>query len=288
VLRCTISKPGKVLKRFLVWLRHYSTIYRSEMQTLLPLSVAVITLNEEQRLKQCLESVRELAAEMVVIDSGSTDRTEEIARTCGAKFVVEPWAGHVAQKNKALQHASREWVLCLDADESLSPELAESIRQALSQKTVLANGFSVNRRSFYLGDWVRHAWYPEWRLRLVRRGCAQWVGRDPHDRLEANGFVERLEGDLYHYSYANLQDHLERTVRYARIASDALSKEGFQLRWYHLVFSPWAAFLKRLVVKSGWRDGWRGWIIAFTAMLSVFGKYAFLLEKRWSESCRRK
>jgi glycosyltransferase involved in cell wall biosynthesis len=258
------------------------------MQTPLPLSVAVITLNEEQRLQQCLESVRGLAAEAVVVDSGSTDRTEEIARAFGAKFLVEPWSGHVAQKNKALKEATMEWVLCLDADETLSPELVESIREALSQKTILSNGFWVNRRSFYLGDWVRHAWYPEWRLRLVRKGYAQWVGRDPHDRLEAQGAVQRLDGDLYHYSYANLQDHLERTIRYARIASDALEKEGFQLRWYHLVISPWAAFLKRLIVKTGWRDGWRGWIIAFTAMLSVFGKYAFLLEKRWRDSPRGK
>ena len=271
-------------QRFLVWLRLCTAIYKSGMQPSLPLSVAVITLNEEQRLKECLESVRGLAREIVVVDSGSTDDTEKIARAFGSKFVVEPWAGHVAQKNKALQHTSMEWVLCLDADESLSPELAESIREALSQKSILANAFSLNRRSFYLGAWVRHAWYPEWRLRLVRKGQAQWVGRDPHDRLEAQGGVQRLDGDLYHYSYANLQDHLERTIRYARIASDALAKEGFQVRWHHLVFSPWAAFLKRLVVKAGWRDGWRGWIISFTAMLSVFGKYAFLIERRFRQS----
>jgi len=250
------------------------------MQTPLPLSVTIITLNEEQHLKRCLESVTGLVSEVVVVDSGSTDKTREIAEDAGAKFIVEPWAGHVTQKNKALQHAAEAWVLCLDADEALSPELRAAIEQRLAQKSVIENGFFVNRRSFYLGDWVRHAWYPEWRLRLVRKASARWVGRDPHDRLEVTGATARLEGDLYHYSYSSLQDHLERTIRYGRIASEALAKDGFRLRWYHLLFSPAAAFLKRLIVKSGWRDGSRGWIIAFTAMLSVFAKYAFLLEKR--------
>jgi len=250
------------------------------VQSPLPLSVAIITLNEEQRLERCLESVRSFASDVVVVDSGSTDQTEVIAKKNGARFISETWAGHVAQKNKALGHATRQWVLCLDADEVVSPELADSIRHQLSRDQIVEDGFFVNRRTFYLGDWIRHAWYPEWRLRLVRKASAQWAGRDPHDRLEVRGSTARLNGDLFHYSYANLQDHLERTIRYARIAGDALAKEGFKLRWYHLVFSPWAAFLKRLCVKSGWRDGWRGWIIAFTAMLSVFGKYAFLLEKR--------
>ena len=252
----------------------------------LPLSVAIITLNEEQRLKRCLDSIQELTTDVIVVDSGSRDATEQIAKTAGARFVVEPWTGHVSQKNKALAHASAEWVLCLDADEAVSPELAASIRERLARGHIPENGFWVNRRSFYLGDWVRHAWYPEWRLRLVRKSAARWTGRDPHDRLEVAGSTARLEGDLHHYSYANLQDHLERTLRYARISGDALALEGFRLRWHHLVLSPWAAFAKRFIIKSGWRDGWRGWIIAFTAMLSVFGKYAFLLERRLRGSRR--
>jgi glycosyltransferase involved in cell wall biosynthesis len=249
------------------------------MQTPLPLSVAIITLNEEKRLAECLRSVKALAADIVVVDSGSTDQTEQIAKASGARFIVEPWAGHVAQKNKALGHTSMEWVLCLDADEAVSEELSNSIREALSRGKIGEDGFFLNRRTFYLGDWVRHAWYPEWRLRLVRKAVAQWTGRDPHDRLEVRGPTVRLKGDIYHYSYTDLQDHLERTIRYGRIAADALAREGFRVRWYHLVFPPPAAFLKRLIVKSGWRDGWRGWIIAFTAMLGVVAKYAFLLER---------
>lgn len=248
------------------------------MQGPLPLSAAIITFNEEGNLGRCLQSLQGLVSEIVIVDSGSSDGTADIARKFGTSFHSEHWDGHVVQKNKALARATQPWVLCLDADEAVSPELTQSIRQALISPG--ASGFWVNRKSFYLGDWVRYAWYPEWRLRLVRKAHARWVGRDPHDRLSVDGATERLGGDLYHYSYANLQDHLERTVRYCRISAEALAQEGFRLRWYHLVISPWAAFLKRLIVRQGWRDGWRGWIIAFTGMLSVFGKYAFLLEKR--------
>lgn len=255
------------------------------MQGPLPLSAAIITFNEERNLSRCLQSLQGLVSEIVIVDSGSSDGTADIARKFAASFHIEQWEGHVVQKNKALVRAAQPWVLCLDADEALSPELAESIRQALSSTT--ASGFWINRKSFYLGDWVRYAWYPEWRLRLVRKEHAQWVGRDPHDKLSVEGETTRLEGDLHHYSYASLQDHLERTIRYCGISAEALAHEGFRLRWHHLVISPWAAFIKRLIVRQGWRDGWRGWIIAFTGMISVFGKYAFLLEKKLKQSSKR-
>lgn len=255
------------------------------MQGPLPLSAAIITFNEESNLSRCLQSLQGLVSEIVVVDSGSSDGTADIARKFGASFHTEAWEGHVVQKNKALSKATQPWVLCLDADEALSSELTNSIRQALAATTT-ARGFWLNRKSFYLGDWVRHTWYPEWRLRLVLKEHARWEGRDPHDKLSVDGETARLQGDLYHYSYASLQDHLERTIRYCRISAEALAQEGFRLRWYHLVVSPWAAFLKRLVVRQGWRDGWRGWIIAFTGMLSVFGKYAFLLEKKLRESSK--
>lgn len=250
----------------------------------LPLSVAIITLNEEANLKRCLDSVRGLASEVIVLDSGSQDKTREVATAFSAKFHTEAWPGHVVQKNKALGLATMEWVLCLDADEAVSPELAQSIRRALSRQHIEESGFEVNRLSFYLGDWVRHAWHPEWRLRLVRKAAARWAGRDPHDRLEVDGRTARLEGVLFHYSYADLKDHFQRTIRYAQISAEALARDGCRVRWHHLVLAPWAAFLKRLIVKGGWRDGWRGWIIACTAMFSVFAKYAFLLETRIKNS----
>lgn len=247
-------------------------------QQSLPLSVAVIALNEESNLPRCLQSVRGLASEIVVIDSGSTDKTAAVAGQFGATFAFMQWQGHVKQKSIALEHCTKPWVLCLDADEALSPELATSIRNLFDGREPKADGFWVNRRTFYLGAWIWHAWYPEWRLRLVRRKSAKWVGLDPHDKLEVNGSTARLDGDLLHYPFRDFRDHLRSTIDHARIMADSYAKAGRRFHWYHLLFSPWMAFFKRLVLKQGWRDGWRGWLIAFSKFINVFAKYAFLLE----------
>jgi len=245
----------------------------------LPLSVSIITCNEEANLKRCLESVGSLAEEIVVVDSGSTDATEQVARKFGAHFEFAPWPGHVAQKTRALNRCTRPWVLCLDADEALTPELAASISNALNDPTPGIDGFTVNRRTWYLGAWIWHAWYPEWRLRLVRREQAQWAGLDPHDRLEVNGNLGRLRGDLLHYSFRNLEDQLQRTIRYAMISAAAYAAAGRRFHWHQLLLSPWVAFLKHLILKQGFRDGWRGWLISIIRGIDVFAKYAFLLER---------
>lgn len=252
--------------------------YTTSVQKSLPLSVAIITLNEERNLPRCLESVGGLAEEIVVIDSGSTDKTREIARERGAQFEFHPWQGHVAQKNFALHRCTRQWVLSLDADEALSPELTALIRALFAGGEPREDGFWVNRRSFYLGDWIWHAWYPEWRLRLVRRERAEWRGLDPHDKLETTGATARLDGDLLHYPFRDLQDHFHSTIIHARVVAESYAKEGRRFHWYLLLFSPWMAFIQRLVFKQGWRDGWRGWVIAGVKMVNVFAKYAFLLE----------
>jgi glycosyltransferase involved in cell wall biosynthesis len=234
----------------------------------LPLSVAIITLNEEENLPRCLESVAPLAAEIVVIDSGSKDRTGEVARRFGAIFETHAWQGHVAQKNIALQKCNQPWVLCLDADEAL---------------------YYVNRFNFYLGRWIRHAWYPEWRLRLVQRTAARWGGLDPHDKLEVAGATRRLSGHLLHYPFCSVRDHLESELKYARIMAESYAKSGRVWRWYRAVFSPWLAFFKTLMLKSGWRDGWRGWVIASAKWLNTFAKYAFWLESlRFSSNQQRR
>src|SRR5688572_32490824 len=133
-----------------------------------------MTLNEEKNLPRCLESVRGLAAEIVVVDSGSTDRTCAVAESFGAHVLYHPWPGNIPQMQRTADAASQPWVLFLDADEALSPELALAIRKRFSQGTPAENGFWVNRRTWYLGDWVWHAWYPEWRLRLVKKEHARW------------------------------------------------------------------------------------------------------------------
>lgn len=172
----------------------------------------------------------------------------------------------------------------LDADEVVSPELAASVRALFASRDPAADGYWINRRTFYLGRWIHHAWYPEWHLRLARRQKARWTGPDPHARLEVHGPTVRLKGDLLHYSYRDLQDHFQRTIRYARISARSLAQQGRRCRWYHLALSPWLALGKRLILKQGFRDGIRGWIIAYATFFSVLAKSAFLLENQMQET----
>jgi glycosyltransferase involved in cell wall biosynthesis len=254
----------------------------------LPISVAVITLNEEQNLARCLESVRGLASEIAVLDSGSVDQTGQIARDFGAIFETQPWPGYVAQKNAALRLCHQPWVLCLDADEALSPELARSIRQLFATGQPNENGFWMNRRTFYLGDWIHHAWSPEWKLRLVRREGAEWRGGDVHERLEVPGATRRIPGDLLHYPpFRDFHDHVTKAIKYARIAADSYVATGRRAHLYDLLLSPAAVCFKHLIVKQSWRDGWRGWLILIAKLVNVLAKYAFVLEAERTQREKR-
>lgn len=244
----------------------------------LPLSLAVIALNEEANIARCLGSVSGLVSEIVVIDSGSTDRTGEIARDFGARVIHNPWPGHVAQKNVALEHCTQPWVLSLDADEALDSELYAAIRAVLAEPGEI-HGFEVNRLNSYLGAWIRHAWYPEWRLRLVRRDRGCWTGMDPHDHLTVDGPTRRLSGHLLHYSYPDLKTHLTTTVRYGEISGHQLAARGKRVGPLKIALAPLWRFWRSLLIKQAWRDGWRGWMIAFSSMFAGFAKYAFYLER---------
>lgn len=246
----------------------------------LPLSVAIITKDEEANLPRLFDSLERLkAAEVIVVDSGSTDSTVAIARDYGAQVIETDWPGHVEQKNRALSACHQPWVLSLDADEPISPELADNLRDLLAKNNApQRNGYEISRLTYYLGDWLRHVWYPEWRLRLVRRGMAKWTGYNPHDRLEVEGATGRIDGDIHHYSYTGVEDHFRRSIDYAKIGAEALSARGKPFRWHKMIFSPLARFIRLLIFRQGWRDGWRGWIIAWSSMFSGFLKYAFLYE----------
>lgn len=251
-------------------------------QEKLPLSVAIIAKDEYANLPRLFGSLEGLgAAEIVVVDSGSKDGTVTFAKDAGARVIETDWPGHVAQKNRALNACSQPWVLSLDADEPISRELCKSIRSLFLEgqpPQPPQNGYKISRRTWYLGDWLNHVWYPEWRLRLVRREFAQWTGNDPHDRLEVTGSVAKIQGDLLHYSYTGIEDHFRRSIAYARIGAQSLADKNQPFRWHKLVFSPLFRMVRLLIIRQGWRDGWRGWIIAWSSMFSCFLKYAFLYE----------
>ncbi len=234
--------------------------------------------DDEDTLARCLESVAFADEIIVVVDTKSRDQTEKIATELATRALVHPYEGDLEQKRFTSGLASGDWVLSIDADEVVSPELAASIRAALAAPR--AAGYEMNRVAWHLGRWVRHGdWHPDWKLRLFDRSCIRWVGRNPHGRAEVTGAVSRLEGDLFHYSYRDLADQIARIHTHSSQAAEALYAEGRRAGWSDLVLRPPARFLRSYVLKGGCLDGPVGFIVASAIAYSVFLKYAKLWER---------
>lgn len=246
--------------------------------TTLPVSVSIISYNEEDNIGRCIEAIRDLAAEIVVVDSLSTDRTVEIARSFGATVYIEPWKGHIEQKNSALEKCGQPWVLALDCDEVVSEELRQSIEVAVLRAD--NDGFWINRRTNFMGEWINHAWYPDWNLRLVKREKAIWKGINPHDRLTIDGSQGKLHGDLHHYSFRDSLDMFTRTVKYATISAESYQRQGGRISFGKVVLNPLYAFFRHYVVKRGFLDGKRGFILSVSNFISTFMKYVILYENQ--------
>ena len=241
------------------------------------LSVCVVAMDEERNLADCLRSA-DFADEWIVVDSHSKDRTREIAAQCGARVIERDWPGHVQQKNFALEQASHDWVLCLDADERVSPELRASILAALERGDLPA-GFECARRTRYLGRWIRHGgWYPDRKLRLFRRSAGRWGGTNPHDHVHVEGRVELLAGDLLHHSYRSLSDHLRTIDSFTTIAAKEKRAAGLRAGLLDTTLRPFGKFLRMYVLRAGFLDGWPGFAAAVSGAYYVFLKYAKLRE----------
>jgi glycosyltransferase involved in cell wall biosynthesis len=241
------------------------------------ISAAIITFNEEKNIERCLESLRGVADEIVVVDSFSTDATESICRNHGVRFIQNPFAGHIQQKNFALDQCSNDWVLSLDADEALSEELRRSIL-SIKQNPV-ASGYHFNRLTYYCGHWVRHCgWYPDRKIRLVRRANARWQGVNPHDRLDLlDGSAPAfLSGDLLHYSYYTRQDHISQIEYFSGIASKELYAMGKNISWVLIIGKVVAQFIKSFFIKKGFLDGMTGWTISRLSAYATWRKYTKL------------
>jgi glycosyltransferase involved in cell wall biosynthesis len=240
------------------------------------LSVAIVTLNEEQNIGRTLESVR-WADEIVLVDSGSTDRTADIARQYGAKLVVEPWRGFVGQKNYALELCTQSWVLALDADEEVSPGLAEQIRAVIRDPNAL-NGYWIPRRNLFLGRWMRHGgFYPDPKLRLFRRGKAFSTGRDPHDRYELEeetGKTAQLSAAMIHHTYPTLDVYLEHMNRYSGVWNKAPGAKSRPFRTSEIVARPILTFLYNYFIRLGFLDGREGLLLHLYHAGYVSWKYA--------------
>ncbi len=238
-------------------------------------SVCVVAMNEEENIVECLKSA-DFGAEIVVVDSHSTDATREKAAALGARVIERDWPGYVEQKNFAMEQAKCDWVFCIDADERVSPELRASIVAALGRPD-LPDGFEMPRRTWYLGRWIRRGgWYPDRKVRLVRRGKARWGGTNPHDHLYVEGRVERLDGDLLHYAYPTIGDHLRTIDSYTTIIARGKHAAGKRAGVLDLTLRPLGKFLRMYFLKAGFLDGRAGFVVAVTGAFYVFLKYAKL------------
>jgi len=261
------------------------------------LSVVIITYKEETNLPRTLESVKPLVAdgkgEIIIIDSGSTDRTVEIARSYGAKVFIEDWKGYAAQKNSALQKATGDWILSLDADESIDQELAAQIadlilglgRQTMRgdvpiyQTRVLAStikGFRLNRKNHFLGHWIKHGgFWPDPKLRLFRRGAAVFEDRLVHEDAMLEGYAGRLKGALVHHSYPTLSDYIDHMNRYSSLGAEmavATGHRGFSV--VNIVLRPLATFVYNYFFRLGFLDGRKGLLLHLYHAVYVSWKYA--------------
>jgi (heptosyl)LPS beta-1,4-glucosyltransferase len=242
------------------------------------LSVVVITLNEEERLRACLESVA-WADEIVVVDAESQDKTAQIAREFTERVVVRPWPGFAAQKNFGLELAQGDWILSLDADEEVSPELRAEVTRTIAGPAA-ADGYAMPRKNIYWGRWVRHGGlYPDWQIRLFRRGRARFLERDVHESVRVEGRVERLRGALLHQSYRDVADFLTRADRYSTLAAEEWVRSGRPARARDLVLRPLGRFLKMYLLRLGCLDGWRGLLLATLYAYYVGMRAAKILER---------
>jgi (heptosyl)LPS beta-1,4-glucosyltransferase len=246
------------------------------------LAACIITKNEENNLPRCLASLHGVVDEVVIVDSGSLDQTRAIAEAAGARWLVNPWQGYVAQKNYALSQAFADWVLLIDADEELSPKLRESLlRFKASPPAEPVNGLRFSRVVFYQGRWIRFGdWYPDRLVRVVRRGQAQFAGGAVHERLEVKGKIQDLEGELHHYSFRDENDYLKRMEHYSDLWAGQAKKDGKKAAPWTPALRSSARFLRSYLLKGGWKGGALGRRLALLQAREVRLKYAKLRKMR--------
>lgn len=243
------------------------------------ITVAIITYNEENNIGRCISSVQSVADEILVVDSFSTDKTEEICLSMGAKFIKNPFVGHIEQKNFALDNSQYDYVLSLDADEALSPELMEEIKKV--KNNFSQDGYRFNRLTNYNGHWVHYCgWYPDTKLRLIKKQKARWKGTNPHDILipEENTRIGFLKGDLLHYSYDSIASHVAQTDKFTTIAARAAFNQGKKSSIFKIVTRPFLKFIRDYFFKKGFLDGRYGFIICSINALSAMLKYSKMYE----------
>ena len=248
------------------------------------ISACIISYNEEDKIEDCLKSLQDVADEIIIVDSLSSDKTKEIASKYTDKLFDQAFLGHIEQKNFAISKASYDWILSLDCDERLSPRLRESILE-VKKKLDTADVYRMPRKTFYVYRWLNHCWYPDYKIRLFNRITARWGGVNPHDRIELlkGQNIVTLKGDIFHFSFDSIAEHIITLNNFTEIGADEIIKRGKPVS----VLSPWGrgfwTFLKLYVFKRGFLDGYAGLVVAVLSGLHVFVKYNKVIFKRRRE-----
>lgn len=239
------------------------------------ISVVIITYNEEKNIARCLDSVKDVADEIVVLDSFSTDNTQAICQSKGVSFYQHKFDGHIQQKNRAITYAKHPHILSLDADEALDDNLKKSILEAKHNWT--KDGYYMNRLTNYCGHWVRHCnWYPDAKLRLWDSTKGEWTGINPHDKYElktGDKNTGHLKGDILHYSYYSVDDHYKQVEYFTNIASKAFFEAGKKAPFYKLLVNPIAKFIDHYILHLGFLDGKAGYSISKISAYATYLKY---------------
>ena len=237
------------------------------------ITATIITLNEERHIARSIESLR-CCDEILVVDSGSVDRTTELASKLGARVVESPWPGYAAQKNFAAEQAKHDWILSIDADEALSESLEGEIWN-LKKKGPGYDAYTMPRLAQYLGRWILHSgWYPDRKVRLYHRAKANWIGNFVHESVEVNGRVGHLESNLLHFTCDSLSEHLKTMDRYTTLAAEELVSRKQKILLRNMILDPAWTFTKTYFIQRGFQDGLEGLTIAYMAALYTFLKYA--------------
>lgn len=242
------------------------------------ISAVLITYNEEEKIQHALASIKAVSDEIVVVDSYSTDTTVEGCRRYTDRVLLRTWEGYREQKQFATEQASHEWILSLDADEMLSPQLREEILEWKQQETSY-KGYYLPRKTFFMGRWIEHTtWYPDWQLRLFEKSCGRWVGGRVHESVRVTGPTSRFKGQIYHHTYASFSEYLRQLEHFSTLAARDHFERGKRAHWSHFVFHPPAIFLKNYLLRRGFLDGMPGLAVSILAVVSTLFKYLKLWE----------
>lgn len=238
------------------------------------ISATIITFNEEKNIERCLKSLQDVADEIVVVDSYSTDKTEEICSKYHVKFFKNPFEGHIEQKNYAITLATYPHILSLDADEALSPKLKESILKVKNNWS--ADGYYFNRMTNYCGKWIKHSgWYPDRKLRLWDSRKGKWGGVNPHDKflMEKGSEEQHINGDLLHYSYGSYSEHVIQIDKFSTIQANEMFKKKKSISILIIIIKPFFKFIRHYFLKLGFLDGFAGFIISINSAYGQFLRY---------------